>query len=170
MELVISLGALLVSLVALYLSHWHRSSKGILCLNSRYFDCRTDKTTRELSYTFSNTGNQELYVKEIALLMGPSPVGHLKCNASFLEVPVETIDSFVLKPGEIKPFKVVHDANFKEPDDSDPSGHRFMIVSLEVISADGKRYQVTHDISELGASGPELKHPIWSGVTLGAAI
>ncbi|MFP3343026.1 hypothetical protein DFO83_103283 [Idiomarina loihiensis] len=170
MEMVVSVGAFLVSLIALYLSHWHKSSKAILCLNSRFFDCLSEKTNRELNYTFSNTGNQELYIKDIALLMGPSPLGHLKHDAPYLEVPINHLDPFVLKPGEIRPFTVVHDAAYRPPKESDPNQHRHTILSLEVISANGKRYQVAHDISELGATGPALKHPIWKGVPLGSSV
>ncbi|MCK7545186.1 hypothetical protein MLC59_13545 [Marinobacter bryozoorum] len=170
MEMVISVGAFLVSLLALYFSHWHQSSKAVLCFNSRFFDCLSERTNRELSYTFSNTGNQELYIKDIALLMGPSPLGHLKHDAPYLEVPINHLDPFVLKPGGIRPFTVVHDAAYRPPKESDPNQHRYTILSLEVISANGKRYQVTHDISELGATGPDLKNPIWQGVPMGNSI
>ena len=43
-------------------------------------------------------------------------------------------------------------------------------MSVEVISANGKRFQIAHDISNLGPSGPELKDKIWRGVLLGNSI
>jgi hypothetical protein len=170
MEMVVSVGAFLVSFMALYLSHLHKSPKAILCLNSRFFDCLSEKTNRELNYTFSNAGNQELYIKDIALLMGPSPLGHLKHDATYLEIPISRLDPFVLKPGEIRPFTVVHEAAYRPPKESHPNQYRYTILSLEVISANGKRYQVAHDISELCATEPALKHPIWKGVPLGSSV
>ncbi len=35
----VSFASIAISLLALYLSHWHKSSKAVLCLNSRNFDC-----------------------------------------------------------------------------------------------------------------------------------
>ena len=169
-EMVVSVGALLISLAALYFSHWHRSAKAILCFNSRSFDCVDEKTHRQLYYAFSNTGNQELYIKDIALLLGPSPAGHLKCDAPFFEVPTNHVEPFVLKPGEIRPFTIMHDASYKPPKVSVAKKHEYTVLSLEVLSANGKRYQVTHDISELGPTGPELNHPIWKGTPLGKPI
>lgn len=170
MEMVVSVGALLISLAALYFSQWHSSAKAILCFNSRFFDCVGEKTDRQLNYAFSNTGNQELYIKDVALLLGPSPVGHLKYDAPYLEVAINRVEPFVLKPGEIRPFTILHDAAYEPPKGSVANEYRYTLLSLEVISANGKRYQVTHDISELGPSGPELKHPIWKGVPLGKPV
>ena len=170
MEMVVSVGALLISLAALYFSHWHKSAKAILCFNSRFFHCVDNKTVRQLNYAFSNTGNQELYIKDVSLLLGPSSAGHLKYDAPYLEIPSNHVEPFVLKPGEIRPFTIQHDASYKPPKGSVANEPQYTVLSLEVLSANGKRYQVTHNISELGPTGPELKHPIWKGVPLGRSV
>jgi len=166
----IAIASIAISLLALYLSHWHKSSKSVLCLNSRLFGCEGKKTTRELSYTYSNTGNQELFVKDISLLRGQSPLGHLKHDSSFLVIPSNLVEPFVIKPGEIKTFMLSHDLQYDVGLDYDEVLNKYILVSLEVISVDGSRYQVVHDISELGPTGPDLKDKIWRGVPLGNSI
>lgn len=166
----ISIFALAISVVAMYLSQWHKSSKAILCLNSRLFDCLGEKNRRELSYTFSNIGNQELFVKAVSLLRGQSSLGNLKYKSSYLEIPFNHIEPFVIKPGEIKHFMLSHDVQYDLPPDYDETLNKYILVSLEVISANGKRFQAVHNIANLGPSGPELKDKIWSGVTLGNSI
>jgi hypothetical protein len=166
----ISFIAIVISVIALYMSHWHKSSKAILCLNSRFFDCIGEKNNRQLNYTFSNTGNQELYVKDISLLRGQSPLGNLKHHSSYLEIPSNCVEPFVIKPGEIKAFTLTHDLKYDLPPDYDEKQNRYILVSLEVNSANGKRFQVTHDVTNLGPSGPDVKDRIWSGVSLGKNI
>ena len=166
----ISISALLLSLVAIYLSQWHKSSKALLCLNSRLFGCLGKTTTRELSYTFSNTGNQELYIKNISLLRGQSPSGNLKHESSYLVIPSNTVSPFVIKPGEIHAFMLSHDVKYDLPPDYDEILNKYIIVSLEVISANGKRFHIAHDITNLGPSGPDLKDEIWKGFNLGGSI
>ena len=169
-SIAISVVALVASLIAIYLSHWHKSSKAILCLNSRLFDCLNEKTKRELSYTLSNPGNQELFVKDISLLRGQSPLGNLKHDSSYLIIPSNHIEPFVIKPGEIKSFMLSHDVQYELAPDYDEEINKFTIVSLEIISANGKRFQITHDISRLGSSGPDIKDKIWQGIPLGSSI
>ena len=166
----VSFFSLIISVIAIYLSHWHKPSKAVLCLSSRFFNPIGNKTMRELSYTFSNTGNQELFVKEISILRGQSPLGNLKHNSSYLVIPSNVVNPFVIKPGEIKNFMVSHDTKYSLNNDLDEESNKYTIISLEVISAKGKRYQVTHDISKLGSSGPDIKDKIWRGVPLGRSI
>ena len=162
--------SIVISILALYFSHWHKSSKSVLCLNSRLFGCKGKATTRELSYTYSNTGNQELFVKDISLLRGQSPLGHLKHNSSFLVIPSNLIEPFIIKPGEIKTFTLTHDLQYDVEPDYDEDLNKYILVSLEVISVDGNRYQVVHNISDLGPSGPDIKDKIWRGIPLGSRI
>jgi len=169
-SIAISMTALLLSSVALYFSHFHKSTKALLCLNSRLFDCFGNKTTRELSYTFSNIGNQELYVKNISLLRGQSTLGNLKHESSYLMIPSNTVNPFVIKPGEIRTFTLSHNVKYGLPADYDERLNKFILVSLEVISSNGKRFQITHDITNLGPDGPDLKDKIWQGVLLGGSI
>jgi len=166
----ISVIALVASVIAIYLSHWHKSSKAILCLNSRLFDCLNEKTKRELRYTLSNTGNQELFVKDVSLLRGESPLGNLKHSSSYLVIPSNHIEPFVIKPSEIKSFMLSHEVDYELAPDYDEELNKYILVSLEVISANGKRFQVTHDISNLGPSGPDIRDKIWAGVPLGGSI
>jgi len=167
---VISVFALSVSMIALYLSHWHKSSKALLCLSSRFFDAAGDTTKRELNYTFSNVGNQELYIKHVSLLRGPSPLGNLKDDSAYLEIPSNVVEPFVIKPGEIWPFTLSHDATYSHSSEYDRKSYKYTIVSLEIISANGNRYQVVHDITVLGPSGPDMKDKIWRGVPLGSKV
>ncbi|WP_084976558.1 hypothetical protein [Plesiomonas shigelloides] len=166
----ISIIALASSILAIYLSHWHKTSKAILCLNDRLFDCLNGNMIRDLSYTLSNTGNQELFVKDVSLLLGQSPLGNLRDSSSFLVIPTNRIEPFVIKPGEIRTFSLSHDVNFKLPPDYNTELNKYMIVSLEIISATGSRYQMTHDITKLGPSGPDIKDEIWKGIPLGCKI
>jgi hypothetical protein len=169
-SIVISLIALLFSFIVLYRSYWHKSSKALLCLNNRLYDFLGEKTKRELSYTFSNIGNQELFVKDVALLRGQSPLGNLKHNSPYLVIPSNSIDPFVIKPGEIKTFILSHEVEYELSPQYDEVLNKYILVSLEVISANGKRFQITHDISSLGPSGPDIKDKIWGGVSLGKCI
>lgn len=171
MELAISICAFATSLLAIYLSHWHKPSKGILCLNNRLFNFSDRKMHRELNYVLSNVGSQELYIKEISLLMGPTPKGNLKDkDGRYIDVPKTPIVPFVLKPGEIRPFTIKHAADYKPDEGTDSKKNKYTLVSIEIIAANGKRYQIAHDISDLGPKGPELDDPIWNGVPLGKAI
>jgi len=165
-----SMIALLLSSLAIYFSYWNKSTKALLCLNSRLFDCLGGKTIRELSYTFSNIGNQELYIKDISLLRGQSPLGNLKHESSYLVIPSNEVNPFVIKPGEIRTFMLSHNVKYGLPSDYDELKNKYIVVSLEVISANGKRFQITHDITTLSASGPDLKDKIWEGISLGASI
>ncbi len=166
----ISVIALAASVIAIYLSHWHKTSKAILCLNSRLFDFLNEKARRELSYRLSNTGTQELFVKDISLLRGQSPLGNLKNNSSYLIIPSNHIESFIVKPGEIKSFVLSHEVDYALAPDYDENKNKYILVTLEIISADGKRFQIVHDISNLGPSGPDIRDKIWAGVPLGSSI
>ncbi|MDN3407061.1 hypothetical protein [Pseudoalteromonas sp. APC 3218] len=118
----------------------------------------------------SNTGNQELFVKDVSLLRGESPLGNLKHSSSYLVIPSNHIEPFVIKPSEIKSFMLSHEVDYELAPDYDEELNKYILVSLEVISANGKRFQVTHDISNLGPSGPDIRDKIWAGVPLGGSI
>ncbi len=169
LSLLISTVALVVSGFALYFSHWHKPAKAILCLNSRLFDC-VNGQKRELHYTISNNGSQELYIKEICILRGKSPLGNLRSDSSYLEIPTDETASFILKAGEIKAFTLKHELNYALPPGYFEKKNKYILVCLEIISSAGKRFQMVHDISDLGPSGPDIKDPIWSGVPLGKNI
>ena len=107
LNVVISSGALVVSLVALYFSHFRQTSKGLLFLVEKearkylgnvYGEAESaqdvkDATHANLKYAFSNVGNQNLLLQHVAIT---------KTAASNV---VEQFNT-VLPPGEIKTFDV----------------------------------------------------------------
>lgn len=188
MTLALSGGALLVSLAALYFSQLHKPSRAMLILLERTFspevvalkfgdnicdipkDRLVSPAVRHLRYTLSNTGKQALYIKSVEILKGPEKCGHMRSSHSFTIVYESDMKSRLLDPGQILPIAIDHPVDFRLPNDFDFEFNAFELVSIELISADGCRYQICHDISELGASGPELHHPLWDGVTLGSPV
>ena len=106
--------------------------------------------------------------------MGPTPRGNLKDkDGCYLDIPKIPVAPFILKPGEIRPFTIshpTHPTHLKLNEETESKKHKYTLVSLEIIAATGKRYQIAHDISDLGPKGPELENPIWDGVPLGKAI
>lgn len=188
MTLALSGGALLVSFSALYFSQLHKPSSAMLILLERTFSpevlalkfgddiCSVPKervvspAIRHLRYTLSNTGKQVLYIKSVEILKGPDKRGHLRSCHPFTIVYESEMGSCLLEPGKILPIQISHPIDFRLPNDFDYEFNAFELVSIELISADGSRYQICHDISELGASGPEFNHPLWDGVTLGAPV
>ncbi|MCC3698806.1 hypothetical protein [Pseudomonas phage PseuP_222] len=188
MTLALSGGALLVSFAAMYFSQLHKPSSAMLILLERTFtpaaillqrgdniyDIPRERLVspemRNLRYTLSNNGKQALYVKSVEILRGPDKRGHMRSNHSFTIVYASEMESCLLDPGKILPINIVHPTKFNLPSDFDFAFNAYELVSVELISADGARYQICHDISELGASGPEFHHPLWDGVALGSPV
>ncbi|GEK16228.1 hypothetical protein [Aliivibrio fischeri] len=169
LTILVSVLALIMSMFAFYFSQFHKPSSGVLTYCSRYFGLGSkDKgMTRELTYTFSNTGKQGLYIKDVSILLGESPLGPLRHPSSYLIISTDPIKPCVLLPGEIKEIQLIHEIHYDVPEEYENLENKFTIVSLQVISADGKRYEVSHDISNLGPTGPELSDKMWQGVSLG---
>ncbi|MEZ9825322.1 hypothetical protein OAS_00380 [Vibrio cyclitrophicus ZF65] len=172
LPILISLAAFCTSVAAFYFSHFHKPSSAVLTYCNRHFGFATQErgVTRELTYTLSNTGKQGLYIKDVSILFGSSPLGSLRHPSPYLVIETDPIEPCVLMPGEIKEFKLVHEADFYVPEEYDDLKHQFLIVCLKLISANGKRYELSHDISELGPTGPDLSHKIWQGVPLGRSV
>ncbi|MDE1301838.1 hypothetical protein L9W85_17845, partial [Vibrio aestuarianus] len=167
--IVVSVAAFVTSCFAFYYSHIHKPSSAVLTFCSRYFGFATQEKgmTRELTYTLSNTGKQGLYIKDVSILLGASPLGPLRHPSSYLVIDTDRIEPCVLEPGDIKEIKLVHETNYHIPEEYGALDKQFIIVCLQIISADGKRYELSHDITELGPTGPELSHKMWQGVPLG---
>ncbi|MBO1894211.1 hypothetical protein HNW13_000125 [Shewanella sp. BF02_Schw] len=166
--IVLSALALLLSAMTWFLAYFHRRSKAILCYVKREFgvDDNGSLCKRELTYSFSNTGEQSLYVKVVNLLVGESPLGPLRHSSSYNIIQTNIIQPFISNPGQIETFTLIHDLGDKRlPDDDDKD--KFTIVQVVVISANGKRYEMSHDISKLGPVGPEAKDLIWKSASLG---
>ncbi len=188
MTLTLSGGALLVSFAALYFSQLHKPSSAMLILLERTFtpgsvllqagdsiydttkDHLTSPAVRHLKYTLSNTGKQALYVKSIEILRGPDKRGHMQSNHSFTILYTSEMNSCLLDPGQILPIYINHPIAFNLPNNFNYTLNSYELVSIELISADGARYQICHDISDLGSSGPDFHHPLWDGVALGAPV
>ena len=167
LPLIFSAVALAVSLTALYFNHFRKKTKALLVLNNRLFDANEYGTERELSYTISNLGNQDIFVKEINYFYGNSPLGPFHHDSAFLDYPSTCIEvPMIVKQGEIKSLMLKHKVSEKFFTKEIEKKYEYRIVFLEVFSADGKRYDFVHDITELAPSHVGLDHPIWKSVGL----
>jgi hypothetical protein len=167
LSLIFSAAALVVSLTTLYFNHLRKYTKALLLLNSRLFGLDIDGTERELSYTISNLGNQEIYVKEINYFYGNSPLGPFFHNSAFLDFPSNCDEvPMIVKQGEIKMLTLKHKTKAPSFNQETESAYKYRIISLEVYSANGKRYSLVHDITELTPSHVDLAHPVWMSVGL----
>ncbi|MHA4978003.1 hypothetical protein ACX0K2_16105 [Pseudomonas extremorientalis] len=188
LTLCLSGAAFAVASASFYFSHIHRPSGVMFILLERLFSAERSRLTddkdengnnvwvtispqtRNLKYSLSNTGKQALYIKKIELLRGPDKRGHLKAQGSFTIIPSNYVEPFLIEPGEIKIIEIVHATNYQFPSNYDFEKNCYELASLEVVSADGNRYQICHNITNLGATGPDIHHPIWDGVTIGSAV
>ncbi|MNO91659.1 hypothetical protein D3C76_832110 [compost metagenome] len=119
-----------------------------------------------VTYSISNTGKQTLCVKSVEILRGPGKRGNLKESGGFPVLRSNHIDSFILQPGEISVIKVSFE---KELACINISENPYRLMSLEIVSSTGDRYQVCHDITNLDDAS-SLHHPIWDGLGLGRSI
>lgn len=124
------------------------------------------KAKTNLSYSVSNTGKQALCIKSVEVLRGPSKQGNLRDPRPFLVVSGGQVSSFVIESGDIKILKISYD---HERDQSQRSEDKYRMLSLEVVSADGSRYQICHDITNV-MSVISLHDPLWDGVSLGRPV
>lgn len=184
----VSAAAFIVSFASFYFSQIHKPSGAVLILLDRTYSAAefsyipnespyvpaeakiTRPAMRHLKYSLSNTGKQTLYVKDIEVLQGPDIRGNLKSHGSFTILSGDPIDSFLIEPGDIKIIEIDHPKEFQFPEGYDFDENCYELVSLIVVSADGNRYQICHDISKLGTHGPNIHHPIWDGTTLGSPV
>ncbi|MFL9597776.1 hypothetical protein [Aeromonas veronii] len=168
----LSLAAFFTSLFALYFSHFHKPASAVLTFCARYLNIATKEKgmSRELIYTLSNTGKQGLYIKDISVLLGSSPLGPLRAQSSYLVIETDPIKPCVLHSGDIKEIKLVHEVAYDVPEDYKILKKQFIIVCLQLISSDGKRYELVHDVTNLGPAPPELSDEIWQGVPLGKHV
>jgi hypothetical protein len=184
LSLVLSGVALFVSALALYFSNFHKPKSALLVLLSRSFSGQTSKYIYDdsqpsvpvakvdvppktfLSYSLSNTGKQALCIKSVNVLGGESYAGNLKDGFEYLCFKMKEIPSFILKPGEMRVLEVEFETNLNSKSGTFP---RYTICSLEVVSASGDRYQMSHDISHLH-DATSIHHPLWDGIALGYVI
>ena len=180
----VSVLALLVAATSFYFANVHKPAALKLTILERSQDAemisvKTDernfyiqhrkvvsKAKTNLSYSVSNTGKQALCVKSVEVLRGPSRHGNLRDPMPFLVVSGGQVSSFVIESGDIKILEVSYD---HESDQSQRSEDKYRMLSLEVVSADGSRYQVCHDITNV-MSVVSLHDPLWDGVSLGSPV
>lgn len=179
LTILISGGALFLSVLSLYFSTLHKPAGAVLNLVERTFSPsiinlesgeQISPQMRHLVYTLSNTGNRALFIRSVSLLRGPNSLGYYHSHESFPIVPTNHIESFVLPIGEVRMLQIDHETDYLNGGLFDPEKNNRELVSVEVIGANGHRYLIVHDISRLGSSGPEIHDPIWDGVTLGRPV
>jgi hypothetical protein len=180
----VSVFALLVAMTSFYFANVHKPAALKLTILERSQDpdvisFKTDernfyiqhreivsKAKTNLSYSVSNTGKQALCVKSVEVLRGPSKQGNLRDPRPFLVVSSGQVSSFVIEPGDIKILEVSYN---HEDDHSRLAEDKYRLLSLELVSADGSRYQVCHDITNV-MSVVSLHDPLWDGVSLGRPV
>ena len=188
LTLALSAAAFIVAFASFFFSHVHKPSGAMLILLERTFSPKRTRATdsrdaagnfiwqtvspsiRHLKYSLSNTGKQTLYVKDVELLLGPNNRGNFRSSESFTIIPSDDVESFLLEPGDIKIIEIGHVVDIDFGEDYDYEINCYQLLSLILVSADGNRYQICHDITALGSAGPDFHHPIWDGQTLGAPV
>ena len=157
LTITISSTALVASFCALYLQFFHKKTAIIGKLLNIKFDLPDNDYERELDYSVSNIGNQEILLNDVKFfesgnsLLGCENDGHTVHKCKCMDSP------YVLKPGEIKLFKV--STKIMESNLESKSKKRYFIM-FGFASADGKTYEILHDITELN------KNMTWKTFTL----
>ncbi|ELA3113565.1 hypothetical protein ACRTC9_21660 [Vibrio vulnificus] len=142
--LITSVTALVISLYNLYVANFRRRDS----LVGSLLGCGMSRTRDTVyEYSLSNTGDNQLVVKEVLLL----------CGSAIIKSEVKNIP-VVLKPGEI----VLVDVLFNNKD-CEEEGSDSEIVEFGVISSTGKAYRLPHVHKGKGVS----KEGIWKAFKLG---
>lgn len=173
----LSLSAFLVSLFSLYFSHFHKPSAAVLSMTGRdyspeyYVDGQlVSSSQRNIYYCLSDTGRKSLYVKEVTRLRGLSTLGNLRDHRPYTVLSANKIEPFVIDPGEVYPFTIVHDMDNLALLDDEENVPLYELLCIEIISADGKRYQMCHNITDMPTYGMQLDHPYYDGVPIGSPV
>ncbi|WP_164352755.1 hypothetical protein [Pseudomonas viridiflava] len=180
----ISSTALMVAGFSFFYANIYKPANAILTLLSRSGDpeswaIETDmnnvykqerklisKAKTNLSYSLSNTGKQALCVKSVEVLRGPSRLGNLRDPRGFLVLNSTDVSSFVIEPGDIKVVNVTYE---NESERVDTGVDKYRLFSIEIVSADGSRFQICHDITKVMGSGAWHER-IWDSCNLGAPV
>lgn len=180
----VSVVALLIAAAGFYFANVHKPANLMLTMLERsqsgeVVSVKTDERNLYIQhrkivsraktnfiYSVSNNGKQALCIKSVDILRGPSCQGNLRDPRPFAVVSGGQVASFVIDPGDIKILEVSYDI---ESDKSVRTEDKYLLLSLEVVSAIGCRYQVCHDIT--GAMAVVSLHdPLWDGVSLGSPV
>lgn len=175
----ISFLALATSIGSVYFNIFYKPAKAMLLLLQRDYSPQTQESWEaypsgykceplktNVAYSISNTGKQALCIKSVEVLRGPSSRGNLRDSRSFHILDSNHIASFVLLPGEIEVISISYKL---ESINIDLIANPHRIISLELVSATGDRYQICHDITNLSDTA-SLHHPIWDGLELGRPV
>lgn len=180
----ISSVALLVAVTSFYYANIYKPAMATLTLLGRSgtpesygFNTKADrfynaekvlisKAKTNVSYSLSNTGKQALCVKSVEVLRGPSQWGNLRDPRGFLVLSATSIPSFVLEPGDMKVLELTYE---NEGKNVNVSVDIYRLFSVEVVSADGSRYQICHDITNVMGMA-ELHDRLWDGCPLGEPV
>ena len=164
--LLISISALLVSFVALYLQFFYRRTAILGKLIGINYHPQDENYERVLNYSISNLGNQEILLNDIEFLEGNTGLGRAldayevhKCRCH---------DSpYVLKPGEIKLFVVFT----KKKESKRISKHeKKYFIMFYFTSTKGKNFEIFHEITKTDSINNKEEKTAWESFTLKDAV
>jgi len=162
LTVIISSTALVASFCALYLQFFHKKTAILGRLLDINYDLPDDNYERALYYSISNLGNQEILLNDVEFLEGHSARG--RKHDGYTVHKYKCIDSpYVLKPGEIKLFKVY--TKIKESKRESTSAKRYFIMFV-FASAEGKLSEIFHDITKLNSINNKEEKAAWKPFTL----
>lgn len=104
------------------------------------------------------------------MMRGPSLAGNLKDSRSYFVLKCSRIKPFIINPGEVVPFELTHDEDYSDRLQIHDGINNYEMVSLDILSADGMRYQMCHDIGRITHSDMFVGDPVFNGVTLGKPV
>ena len=183
LSITVSVVALLVAFTSFYFANIHKPASATLTLLRRtgspeISQIKTGSTNlyqqervvlsnaqTNVSYSLSNTGKQALCIGSVSVLRGPSTAGNLRDERPFLIIDSTDISSFVLEPGDMK----VLDLSYDNEDSAAIDRYKYRLFSIELVSADGSRYQICHDITDVMGAKP-LRDRLWDGIPLGGPV
>ena len=153
---VLSSLALLVSLVTLYLTFFHKRAKLVACLAAIDFPEPSHSPHCTFDFALSNTGTLELLLREISIDASSPDVGLLP------EIHLEELP-LVVSPGQVKLVKVQVPNLFIRNIAQRGGGVEF---AFHIFSSRGDLYLARKAVSSLDAS-LELPKRTWSPFSLG---
>jgi len=154
--IVLSAGALLVSLLTLYFTYFHKRAGLVGVLVGRKHRI-SPKYIYEIEYALSNTGNVQLILKEVKVLIGHS-ASEMKLGAHSVSDSECSDSPAVIEPGNVKlvHLRFMEDAIAKAKKNT---GRCF--VSFTLISSRGIIYELMHDLTSLNDYDIETELIAW---------
>jgi len=162
LTVVISITALFASFSALYLQFFHKRTAILGKLLDICYDHIDDNYDRAYNYSMSNIGNQEVLLNDIEFLEGQSAKGREHDAYSVHKYMCED-SPYVLKPGEIKMFKVF--TKIKKSKRKSTAKQKFYIMFV-LTSTEGKTFEILHDITKSNSINSDEEKATWKPFTL----